>query len=179
MAFNWPGKKETREPGAKPEFPSAFDTDLPEATIVKGENPLRSAARETAPRVAAGNADVLALLTQRLETLGQMLDETKELFTSYLLHRESQTSGDDVSKDLARKVEALAERLEQSSGSRGLDQKLDALYGKIDQMPAAIPRGGSPASSSGGEGGGAASAMRRSSRPYARWPKSSNSSKAS
>ncbi len=105
MAFNWPGKKETREPGAKPEFPSAFDTDLPEATIVKGENPLRSAARETAPRVAAGNADVLALLTQRLETLGQMLDETKEQVTSYLLHRESQSSGDDVAKALARKVE--------------------------------------------------------------------------
>jgi hypothetical protein len=154
MAFNWPGKKETREPGAKPEFPSAFDTDLPEATIVKGENPLRSAARETAPRVAAGNADVLALLTQRLETLGQMLDETKEQVTSYLLHRESQSSGDDVAKALARKVDALADRLEQGPGSRGLEQKLDALYGKIDQLAGAVARGGSASAAPSGDGGG-------------------------
>ena len=83
-----------------------------------------------------------------------MLDEAKEQVTSYLLHRESQSSGDDVSKALARKVDALAERLEQGSGGRGLDQKLDALYGKIDQLASAVPRGGSAAAASGGDGGG-------------------------
>ena len=154
MAFNWPGKKETREPGAKPEFPSAFEADLPEATVVKGENPLRSAARETAARSSVGNADALATLTQRLETLGRMLDEAKEQVTSYLLHRESQSSGDDVAKALARKVDALADRLEQGPGSRGLEQKLDALYGKIDQLAGAVARVSSAPAPSGDGGGG-------------------------
>ena len=67
-----------------------------------------------------------------------MLDEAKEQVTSYLLHRESQSAGDDASQALARKVDALAERLEQGSGGRGLEQKLDALYGKIDQLASAI-----------------------------------------
>ncbi len=97
-------------------------------------------------------------LTQRLETLGKLLDEAKEQLTTYLLHRESQTSSDDISKALARKVDALAERLEQSGhpladGGRGLDQKLDALYGKIDQLANAVPRGGSAAAASPGDGG--------------------------
>ena len=154
MAFTWPGKKEGREPGAKPEFPAALEADIDDVAGGKGENPLRSAAREPASRPSAGDADALAALTQRLETLGQLLDEAKERVTSYLLHRESQSSGDDVSKVLARKVDALAERLEQGSGGgRGLDQKLDALYGKIDQLAGAIPRGAS-ASAASGDGGG-------------------------
>jgi DNA-binding ferritin-like protein len=156
MAFTWPGKKEPREAGAKPEFPealAALESDVAEAPAGKGPNPLRTAARE-APRPAAGENDPLPVLTQRLETLGQMLDEAKDQVTNYLLHRESQSSGDDVAKALARKVDALAERLEQGGG-RGLDQKLDALYGKIDQL-ASSPRGGATtASAGGGEGGGA------------------------
>jgi hypothetical protein len=155
MAFNWPGKKEVREPGAKPEFPAALEADLAEVLGSKGENPLRSVARETTPRPSADDGDGLAALTKRLETLGQLLDEAKEQVTSYLLHRESQSSGDDVSKALARKIDALAERLEQgSSGSRGLDQKLDALYGKIDQLANVIPHGGSAPTASGSNGGG-------------------------
>ena len=54
-----------------------------------------------------------------------MVDEAKDQMTSYLLHRESQSGGDDS--------QALA---------RGLDRKLDALYGKIDQLASAGPRGG-------------------------------------
>ena len=154
MAFNWPGKKEVREAGAKPEFPAALEADLADVSGGKVENPLRAVSREAAPRPSAGDADALAALTQRLETLGQLLDEAKEQVTSYLLHRESQSSVDDASKALFRKVDALAERLEQGSGGRGLDQKLDALYGKIDQLANAAARGGS-ASPAGTDGGGA------------------------
>jgi len=155
MAFNWPGKKEVREPGAKLEFPAALAADIGEVPAGKGENPLRVAAREASSRPSAGEADALAALTERLETLGQLLDEAKEQVTSYLLHRESLSSGDDASKALARKVDALAERLEQGSGGgRGLDQKLDALYGKIDQLASSIPRGGSAPAASAGDGVG-------------------------
>ena len=121
--------------------------------VGKGENPLRVAAREATSRPPADDADALAALTKRLETLGQLLDEAKEQVTSYLLHRESQSSADDAAKALARKLDALAERIEQGSGGRGLDQKLDALYGKIDQLANAIPRGGSAAAASGDGGG--------------------------
>ncbi len=154
MAFNWPGKKEVREAGAKPEFPAALEADLADVTGGKVENPLRAVSREAAPRPAAGDADALAALTQRLETLGNLLDEAKEQVTSYLLHRESQSSGDDASKALVRKVDALAERLEQGSGGRGLEQKLDALYGKIDQLASAAARGGSASAASGADSGG-------------------------
>jgi len=154
MAFPWTGKKDTREAGAKPEFPAALEADLAELPGDKGENPLRSVARETVPRLAAGDSDPLPALTQRLETLGQLLEEAKQQVTSYLLHRESQSSGEEASSALARKVDALAARLEQGSGgSRGVEQKLDALYGKIDQLANAAARGGS-AAVSGGDGGG-------------------------
>jgi hypothetical protein len=160
MAFTWPGgKKEVREPGAKPEFPealAALEAEGAEVPASKSPNPLRTAAREAPSRPAGGESDPLPALTQRLETLGQMLDQAKEQVTSYLLHREAQSSGDDVSKVLARKVDALAERLEHGSGGgRGLDQKLDALYGKIDQLAAGIARGGgASASSASSEAGG-------------------------
>jgi hypothetical protein len=153
MVFNWPGKKEVREAGAKPEFPAALEADIAEVTGGKAENPLRAVSREAAPRPSASDADALAALTQRLETLGQLLDEAKEQVTSYLLHRESQSSGDDAAKALVRKVDALAERLEQGSGGRGLDQKLDALYGKIDQLANAAAHGGSPSAGPGADGG--------------------------
>ncbi len=154
MAFNWPGKKEVREAAAKPEFPAALEADMADEPGGKGENPLRVASREKTSRPSGGGGDVLAALTERLENLGQLLDEAKEQVTSYLLHRESQSSGDDSAKALARKVEALAERLEQGSGGRGLDQKLDALNGKIDQLSNAIPRSASAAAASAGDGGG-------------------------
>jgi hypothetical protein len=167
MAFSWPGKKDVREPSAKPEFPSALEAELAEAPAGKGENPLRSASRETAARPTAGDADPLPALTQRLETLGQLLDEAKEQVTSYLLHRESQSSAEDASKLLARKVEALAERVEQGSG-RGLEQKLDALYGKLDQLASAASRGAPSASSDGDAGPGVSEATLKSAvRPVA------------
>jgi hypothetical protein len=129
-----------------------------EAPGGKGEDPLRSIAREATSRLPVGHGDALAALTQRLEDLGQLLDEAKEQVTSYLLHRESQSSGDDASNALARKVDSLVERIEQGSSGRGLDQKLEALFGKIDQLAAASPRGGSAsAASGGGEGGSGAS----------------------
>ncbi|MEI8372236.1 MAG: hypothetical protein WCJ35_05280 [Planctomycetota bacterium] len=163
MAFPWTGKKEVREPGAKPEFPAAFEADISELPGGKGENPLRSVAREAPSRPSAGDSDPLPALTQRLENLGQLLDEAKEQVTSYLLHRESQSSGDDVSNALARKVDALAERLEQGSGGgRGLEQKLDALYGKIDQLANATARGGSAPPSSDGSGSGVNEAVLKS-----------------
>jgi len=153
MAFNWP-KKEVREPAAKPEFPAALEAGMADSSGGKGENPLRVAARESAARPSAGDGDALVALTQRLESLGQLLDDAKEQVTSYLLHRESQSSGDASPNALARKVDALAERLEQGSGGRGFEQKLDALYGKIDQLAGAIPRGGSAAAAAGDGGGG-------------------------
>jgi pyrroloquinoline quinone (PQQ) biosynthesis protein C len=152
MAFNWPGKKEVREAAAKPEFPTALEADIAEVTGDKGENPLRSVVRESLPRASTTNADTLAALTERLETLGKMLDEAKEQVTSYLLHRESQSES-DASKVLVRKVDALAERLEQGSGGRGLDQKLDALYGKLDQLANAAGRSDTASAASSGNGG--------------------------
>ena len=116
MAFPWTGKKESREGGARPEFPAALEADLPEAAIDKAdksENPLKSSAHGPAPRPAnGGRSDPLPALTQRLEDLGRLLEEAREQVTSYLLHRESLSSGDDSARLLARKVEALAERLE-------------------------------------------------------------------
>ena len=168
MAFNWPGKKDVRESGGKPEFPSALEADIANAPAGKGENPLRSAARETTSRTAGGGSgNALVSLTERLEGLGQLLDEAKEQVTAYLLHRESQC-GDDPNV-LARKVNALAERLEQGPGSRGLEQKLDALYGKIDQLSSAVSRGGAAPSASGGDGGGGVSeaALKSAVRPVA------------
>lgn len=157
MAFNWPAKKDVREPGAKPEFPAALEADIAEPAGGKGPNPLRSVAREvpSRPAATAGDAEALAALTERLENLGQLLDQAKDQVTSYLLHRESQSSGGEASKALARKVDALAERLEQGSGGgRGLEQKIEALHGKIDQLANATPRGTSAGAASGGNGGG-------------------------
>ena len=39
MAFNWPGKKEVREPGAKPEFPAALEADIAELPGQQGREP--------------------------------------------------------------------------------------------------------------------------------------------
>jgi hypothetical protein len=169
MAFPWTGKKDTREPGAKPEFPAALEADIQETPDIKGENPLRSVAADSPSRSVAGAADPLAALTERLEALGRMMDDAKEQVTSYLLHRESLSSGDSASKSLARKVEALAERLEQGSGSRALEQKLDALYGKIDQLSNAVPRGGSATAAPGDSAGPALSeaALKSAVRPVA------------
>jgi len=169
MAFNWPGKKEVRDPGTKPEFPVALEAEIADLPGGKGENPLRSVAREAAPRQSADEGDTLAALTRRLETLGQLLDEAKQQVTDYLLHRESQSSGDEVSKALAHKVDALAERLEQGSGGgRGLDQKLDTLYGKIDRLASATVRSGSvPAASGDGGSGVSDAALKSAVRPVA------------
>jgi hypothetical protein len=115
MAFPWTGKKESREGGARPEFPAALEADLPEAAA-KGDNPLKSATRDPAPRPANHNkSDPLPALTQRLEDLGRLVEEAKEQVTSYLLHRESLSTENDAARLLARKVEDLAERLEQGA----------------------------------------------------------------
>jgi hypothetical protein len=133
MAFTWPGgKKEVREPGAKPEYPEALEALETELAPAPAAKPLRTAAREAAGRTSAG--DPLPAIIEGLETLGQMLEGAKEQVTSYLLHRESQSTGDDGSKVLARKVDAVAERL--------------------DQLATAIPRGGSANASQGGGDGG-------------------------
>ena len=112
MAFPWTGKKDSREGGARPEFPAALEADLPEAAVDRSENPLKSATREPARPANGNRSDPLPALTQRLEDLGRLLEEAREQVTSYLLHRESLSSGDDSARLLARKVEALAERLE-------------------------------------------------------------------
>ncbi len=158
MAFPWPGKKDAPV-GTRPEFPAALEDDMPEAQAIKADNPLKSAARETAqppgrPLPARGESDPLPVLTERLEILGRMLDEAKEQVTSYLLHRESQSGRDDDTRVLARKIESVAERLEHAGG-RGLEQKLDALYGKVDQLAAATA--GSASALAGGDGTGSAS----------------------
>ncbi len=121
MAFPWTGKKDIREGGARPEFPAALESDLPEASLDKAdkcENPLKSSARDPAPRQAnGGRSDPLPALTQRLEDLGRLVEEAREQVTSYLLHRESLSSGDDSTRLLVRKVDALAERLEQGGSA--------------------------------------------------------------
>jgi hypothetical protein len=169
MAFTWPGgKKENREQGAKPEFPAALEADLPDAPAGKGENPLKAVAREGGSRPAGG--DTLTALTQRLEKLGQLLDEAKDQVTAYLVHRESQSAGDDASRALAGKFDALTDRLEQvaGGGGRGIEQKLDALYGKIDQLANAIPRSGAaPAAAAEGGSGVSEAALKAAVRPVA------------
>jgi hypothetical protein len=112
MAFPWTGKKDSREGGARPEFPAALEADLPEPAADKSENPLKSAPRDPAPRPAnSGRTDPLPALTQRLEELGRLLEEAREQVTSYLLHRESLSGSEDTAR-LSRKIEALAERIE-------------------------------------------------------------------
>ena len=41
MAFNWPGKKEIREPGAKPEFPAALAAEIAERARRQGRESIR------------------------------------------------------------------------------------------------------------------------------------------
>jgi hypothetical protein len=147
MAFNWPGKKEVREPAAKAEFPAALEADIAEVPASKGENPLRVAAREPAARPPAGDADALAALTERLETLGKLLDGTKEQVTSYLLHRDSQLAGADQGKSTDEKFDGMLDKMV----SYGL--VLDAIHRKVEQLVSAGPRS-APAAAAGGEGGG-------------------------
>lgn len=137
MAFPWPGQKKDVPPGAKPEFPAALEAELPEALPGKAENPLKSALRDPAPRSKSNETDPLPALTGRLDSLGRMLDDAKDQVTSYLLHRECQSGAEDDARALARKIETLAERIEQGGG-RTLEQKIDALCGKIDQMAGAV-----------------------------------------
>ena len=78
MAFPWTGKKDIREGGGKAEFPSALEADLPDV-VGKEDNPLKSAARDPAPRSgSSGSQDPLPALTQRLEDLGRLLEEARE-----------------------------------------------------------------------------------------------------
>jgi hypothetical protein len=117
MAFPWTGKKDVREGGVKPEFPTALEADLPEAAAM-GDNPLKPVPRPPAPRPAnSGQTDPLPALTERLEDLGRLLEEAKEQVTSYLLHRESLAGGDNANRLLVRKIEALTERLSQGGGT--------------------------------------------------------------
>ncbi len=165
MAFPWPAKKDAPT-GARPEFPAALEADLPEALPAKADNPLKSVTRDAASRPKSGEGDPLPVLTERLETLGRMLDEAKEQVTSYLLHRESQSGGDDDARALARKMEALAERLEHGGG-RALEQKLDALYGKIDQLAGAVSLGTAGGAGSESNGGASETAGKLTLRPAA------------
>jgi hypothetical protein len=155
MAFSWPTKKETPESvRAKPDFPS--DLDLPGATASTAASQPASRPSGTAGPLKArpldapspSDADALASLTERLENLGKLVDQAKEQVTSYLLHRESQSSGED-SAEMSRRFDILAEKLEQLSGGSGrqLEQKLDALYGKIDTLSRGAMSSGSSGSS--------------------------------
>ena len=149
MAFPWPGKKESL-PGAKPEFPTAFDLGPASDSDSKSDGPAKTAPPAAVP---VADDDELLVLTQRLEHLGGLLDQAKDQVTSYLIHRESQ-SGGDPAKAMARKIEALLEQLS-GGGGRGVDQKLDAIYGRLDQLASAAPRAAA-ASASSGDGGGPA-----------------------
>jgi hypothetical protein len=158
MAFPWPGKKES-QPGAKPEFPSAFDLGSSGDADLKDDAPTKvsipAAIRDDAPAKAVFPSaapvadDELLVLTQRLEQLGGLLDQAKDQVTSYLIHRESLQGGDSA-KTMARKIEAMFEQLS-GGGGRMVDQKLDAIYGRLDQLASAAPRTGAAASS--GDGG--------------------------
>ena len=167
MAFNWPGKKEGREAVAKPEFPAALEADIDDLPAGKAENPLRVAAREAPPRPAAGDADTLAALTERLENLGKLMDEAKEQVTSYLLHRESQSAGADQGRSADAKFDGMLDKM----ASHGL--VLDAIHRKVEQLANdpeyRVPRPRSAAAASGGEGGSGLSeaALKSAVRPVA------------
>ena len=159
MAFPWPGQKKDAPVGARPEFPAALEAELPEALPAKADNPLKSATREPIARPKNGSeSDPLPALTERLETLGRMLDEAKERVTSYLLHRESQAGTEDDARELGRKIEALAEKLEQGSG-QALEHKLNALCDKIGQLAGADSRGAA-ATAAGGDSKSAIDALK-------------------
>jgi hypothetical protein len=161
MAFNWSGKKESREPGVKPEFPAALEADLEELPAGKVENPLRVAAREAPSRPAVADADTLAALTQRLETLGQLLEGAKEQVTSYLLHRESQAAGAGQDKSTDEKVDGLLDKMV----SYGL--VLDAIHRKVDQLASASPRSSAAASAEGSGSAASEAAVKSAVRPVA------------
>ncbi|HYW77993.1 MAG TPA: hypothetical protein VE890_00385, partial [Thermoguttaceae bacterium] len=63
--------------------------------------------------------DPLEHLTSHLHTLGQMLNQANDQVTAYLLHRESESESatgesDGVLATLAKKIDALADRIETS-----------------------------------------------------------------
>jgi hypothetical protein len=152
MAFPWTGKKEVREGGARPEFPAAFEADLPESAsesaAIKSDNSTKFAARDSVSRPSSGG-DPLPALTQRLEDLGRLLEEAREQVTSYLLHRESLSSGDDDARLLARKIDSLAEQIERGGvgaasaserdgGTGDGGAKLEAKLKSIDSLKDAL-----------------------------------------
>jgi hypothetical protein len=147
MAFPmWPGKKDVREPAPTPkrEFPEG---------IVEGEKsdqvPSRGQPPFPTPESPATEDAGLRELIQRLGQLGQLLDQANEQVTAYLLQRPKPAQEMSGVGALGARLDALCEKLLQAGdgGNRSVDQKLDALYGKLDQLAA------SGAGRSGGSGG--------------------------
>jgi hypothetical protein len=173
MAFPWPGKKDVHETGSKPEYPSALELGFPDLPGTKAEPVAKVESGPKAdPRDRGGapsaeqSPDQLLALTQRLEHLGQLLDEAKEQVTSYLLHRESQTAGADPARAMAMQLDTLVEKLGQvSGGGHGVDQKLDAIYGKLDQLSRSAPAGSSGGSGEGASSGASEAAVKSALRP--------------
>jgi hypothetical protein len=151
------GKKEPPPAGAKREFPAALEAGLPEEAVEaapaqrKGSDaPARPAA--TPGAVAASPQDSpLVALTERLEHLGRLLDQARDQVTAYLVDREA-------------KLDRLS-----GGSNRGMDQKLDALYGKLDQVALSVSRAGvSSGSAASAEGAGLSEAALKSAvRPLA------------
>jgi hypothetical protein len=152
MAFPWPGKKDAPDPAAAPkrEFPAGLDLDSSDdvkSETPKGESPKGGMPKGAAERRVSSSAkpspsepksdEKLHTLSERLEQLGRLLDQSKDQVLSYLLHRESEAGGGEA---LLRKLDSVTAKLDQLAGGTG--RTLDALYGKLDQLSATPSRGG-------------------------------------
>jgi len=143
------GKKEPPPAGAKREFPAALEAGLPDdvAEAVPAERkgpdaPARSLP-VAGPLASSPQAGPLATLTERLEHLGRLMDQARDQVTAYLIDREA--------------------KFDQLSGApgRGMEQKLDALYGKLDQVALSVSRA-APASAGQAEAAGSGEAALKS-----------------
>jgi hypothetical protein len=146
------GKKDPPPAGTKREYPAALEAGLPEDAVEADRDAAGAAPRHASPRTApaaAAEDGPLAALTGRLEHLGRLLDQARDQVTAYLVDRES--------------------KLDQLSGSpgRGVEQKLDALYGKLDQVAMSVSRAPAPSAASGEGGGLSEAALRSAMRPLA------------
>jgi hypothetical protein len=102
----------------------------------------------------------LQALTDSLGEISRMLDQTNHQVLEYLVHRDAQSGeGGAAGGEMGEQLAALADVLKQlgDNGPKGLDQKLDALYGKLDQLASGSRGSAAPAA---GETGVSAASLR-------------------
>ncbi len=112
--------------------------------------------------VAEDSGESLSELTDRLERLDKVMNQTKEQVLAYLLHRDAKPAGGDQGKSADEKFDGMLDKMV----SYGL--VLDAIHRKVDQLASAGPRAAAAGAASAGDGGGSGiseSALKSAVRP--------------